>query len=386
VIPPSQHPAQWPATPTLPLPPMSAVPAPSVSEQARPTRTWYAVLALLLLAPACGEMLSGSTPPLMFINPFSLLVEVGLYGCGALLIRELVKRRGLGWRSVLVLGAAYGILEEGLVVTSWFNPYWPDVLSLHGYSRWLDTNWFWALSLTMYHAVVSISIPIVLAEALFPWVAARPWLRRGGITFLSIWLGLVCVLGVLGFGFLAYRKQGYTHPPLTYFVALALAVILVVLALKLPRPPTANVPPERVPPQPPVAPAQWPRRAPRLWTLRLAGFGYIVAFFAISWGIGPAIRWPPLALVLLATLGALAAWRLLAWSRRAGWGARSRLALAAGAVFFFILLAPLLEFAAHPAGKIMTGMTLAAVFWLAFVVLLAFRLKRFERRFGTTLA
>ncbi len=364
-------------------------------------RTWYAVLALLLLAPACGEMLSGSTPPLMFVNPISLFIQAGLYGSGALLIREVVRRNGLGWRSVLVLGAAYGILEEGLVVTSWFNPYWPDVVSLHGYSRWLGINWFWALSLTMYHAVCSITVPIVLAEALFPRIAARPWLRRGSITLFAIWLGLVCVLGLLGFGFLEFRQQGYTHPPVTYFYALGLAISLVAVGLTLPRP---RMRAEFLVPAPAPAPVQgpysapaylWnaapgmqsplppsprpPRRAPRLWTLRLAGFGYILGFFAISWGFGPALRWPPLALLLLAGWGAFAAWRLFAWSARPGWGPRSRLALASGVVVFFVLLAPLLEFAAHPAGRVMTGMTAAAAIWLAFVVALAFRPRHFER-------
>lgn len=384
----------------MPAPPAQAwvrIPA------ARRPRTWYAVLALLFLAPACGEMLSGSTPPLMFVYPFSLFFEAGLYGCGALLIREVVRRNGLGWRGVLVLGAAYGILEEGLVVTSWFNPFWPDVLSLHGYSRWLDTNWFWALSLTMYHAVVSITMPIVLAEALFPRVAGRPWLRRGSTVLFSVWLGVVCALGLLGFGLLEFRKQGYTHPPLTYFFALGLTISLLAVALTLPRPrprslppgpqmPAAGYPPAPayawnatvVVPNPPPSPApahqaRRVRRTPRLWTLRLAGFGYILIFFAISWGLGPAIGWPPGSLLLLAGWGAFAAWRLFAWSSRPGWSARSQLALASGVVFFFVLLAPLLEYAAHPAGKVMTGMSLAALLWLGFVVALSFRLRRYER-------
>src|SRR5258707_57155 len=89
-------------------------------------RLWPALLTLYFLAPAVGELLSGSTPPLLFISPFSLLFEAGLYGSGAILVRELARRRGLGWGSIVLLGAAYGILEEGLVVTSWFNPYLPD--------------------------------------------------------------------------------------------------------------------------------------------------------------------------------------------------------------------------------------------------------------------
>src|SRR5262249_61423005 len=144
-------------------------------------RSWPAVLTLFFLAPVVGEMLSGSTPPVMFVNPFSLLLETGLYGSGAVLTRELVRRRGLGWASMLLLGAAYGILEEGLTITSWFNPYLPDLPSLGSYGRLVDTNWVWALGLTTYHAVVSITIPILLAETLFPRLAERPWLGRPGL-------------------------------------------------------------------------------------------------------------------------------------------------------------------------------------------------------------
>ena len=88
----------------------------------RPQRTWPALLTLFFLAPIIPEMLTGSTPPLMFINPTSLLFETGLYGSGAILIRELVRRRGLGWSSIVLLGAAYGILEEGLVMYKLVQP------------------------------------------------------------------------------------------------------------------------------------------------------------------------------------------------------------------------------------------------------------------------
>jgi len=111
----------------------------------RPQRTWTALLTLFLLAPIIPEMITGSTPPLMFINPISLLFETGLYGSGAILIRELVRRRGLGWSSIVLLGAAYGILEEGLIITSWFNPYWPDLGKLAYYGRVFDTSWIWAV-------------------------------------------------------------------------------------------------------------------------------------------------------------------------------------------------------------------------------------------------
>jgi hypothetical protein len=44
-----------------------------------------------------------------------------MYGGGALVIREAVRRAGRGWPSILALGLAYGVLEEGLVTQSLFN-------------------------------------------------------------------------------------------------------------------------------------------------------------------------------------------------------------------------------------------------------------------------
>ena len=339
------------STPT----PSDAPTLPSMPSVAPRVPTWPALLTLFFLSPAVGEMLSGSTPPLLFINPVSLLAEGSLYGCGAILVRELVRRRGLGWSSILLLGAAYGVLEEGLVVTSWFNPYWPDVLPLHGYSRALGTNWFWAASLTTYHAVVSITVPIILVEALFPRIAERPWLGRRGLWGFALWLGVTSVVELIGFGFVAFQKRGYTHPPAMYFGALALAVALVAIGLRL-------KPPRAVPTT---------RMAPGPWRLRLAGLAATVIFFLISWGVGPAIRFWPASIALLLGFVAFAGWRVRRWAGQAGWWAEHRLALAAGVMSFFILLAPLLEAGASKAGKNASGMTPMALVWLVGLILLS---------------
>lgn len=68
---------------------------PPVQQLASPPGRWKAILTLLVLAPAIGELLSGSSTPQQFFNPLSFLLLVGLYGCGALLVRELVALREL---------------------------------------------------------------------------------------------------------------------------------------------------------------------------------------------------------------------------------------------------------------------------------------------------
>ena len=160
---------------------------------------WKPILVLLVLSPAVGELLSGSSPPLQFFNPVFFLLLVGLYGCGALLVRETAARRQLNGAGVLLLGAAYGIIEEGLTCKSFFNPYWTDTGYLSVYGRGWGVNWVWAFGLTAYHMVVSIAVPVFLTEALFPARAQEPWLRRRGWIIAGTSLGLVVILGFLGF-------------------------------------------------------------------------------------------------------------------------------------------------------------------------------------------
>ncbi len=107
-------------------------------------RHWKPVLTLLVLSPAIGELLSGSSPPLQFFNPLFFMLLVGLYGCGALLVRETVALHRLNAAGLLLLGAAYGIVEEGLMCKSFFNPHWTDTGFLSVYGRAGGVNWVWA--------------------------------------------------------------------------------------------------------------------------------------------------------------------------------------------------------------------------------------------------
>ena len=131
---------------------------------------WPVLLTLYFLSPLFAEILSGSTPPLLFIQPFGFIFIPLLYGSSAILIREILVRRLLGWGNALVLGAAFGVFQEALVVQTWYNfmakssPSHQD--SLYGVS--LGTNWVWALNLTIYHAVISITLPLILLGAALP--------------------------------------------------------------------------------------------------------------------------------------------------------------------------------------------------------------------------
>jgi hypothetical protein len=133
----------------------------------------HPVLLLLLLTPGIPEYLSSSSAinnvvfnPLLFL--LQLTANLGLYGPGALLVHDARVRWKKGWGTVLLLGAAYGILEEGVALSTLFDPKAAPAGSLGVYGHWLGVNWVWAVGTVPFHAIFSISIPILLLGLVLP--------------------------------------------------------------------------------------------------------------------------------------------------------------------------------------------------------------------------
>jgi hypothetical protein len=106
-----------------------------------------------------------------------------MYGGGALLIREVARRAGRGWPTMLLLAVAYGVLQPGLLDQSLFNP------SYEGYDFQsaahvpaLGISAHWATTFVGGHAVWSIAVPIAVVETLVPERRTTPWLGRAGLT------------------------------------------------------------------------------------------------------------------------------------------------------------------------------------------------------------
>jgi len=74
---------------------------------------------LFLGAPLIAEFLLGNFS-ITAIGTLGVLAP--MYGGGALMIREAARRSRRGWPSIFLLALAYGILEEGLLMQSLFNP------------------------------------------------------------------------------------------------------------------------------------------------------------------------------------------------------------------------------------------------------------------------
>jgi len=180
---------------------------------------------LLLLSPCIAELLSSSSPPLEFFQPLTFLLLISFYGTGALLVREAWVRWGRSPLTLLLLDAAYGIFEEGLIVKSFFSTTWPDLGVLAWYGRWLGVNWVWAVMLTLYHSVFSISIPIILSELLFPEIRREPWFSPRGLKVSAVVFALV---SLIFFVFFRYRV------PVVHLLASLFSVLfLIVYSRKL---------------------------------------------------------------------------------------------------------------------------------------------------------
>jgi hypothetical protein len=326
-------------------------------------RMWPVLLTLYFLSPLVAEILSGSTPPLLFIQPFGFIFIPLLYGSSAILIREILVRRRMGWGNALVLGAAFGIFQEALVVQTWFN-FMAKSSPSHSngaYGVWLGTNWVWALNLTIYHAVISITLPLIWLSLLFPQRATAKGLRRRGVVLFLLWLIIPCGLLAVQVARVQFAKEGYHGPPLAgYILASVLLVGLTVIGSFI------RIPSHR--PQP-------GKLAPGIWTVRLTMFGLTTLFFLLAF-ILPATKIPAIFTSAIAVgIFSFGLWRIANWSARVGWNARHWLGLVMGLLGWYLLIwGPLLEFGLRlPARE---GLTLANLIVMIALFVFDRRLKR----------
>ncbi len=284
-------------------------------------KLWTPAVVLFFLAPAVGELMSGSAPPAEFFNPFTFTFLAILYGGGAILARELTHRWGKGWPTLLMLGAAYGVIEEGLMVKSFFDPNWIDLDVLGVYGRALGVNWVWTAELTIYHAVFSITIPVMLVGLIFPDWRDRPWVSPKAFRRLA-------ALFVLNGVFIFLALTPYRPPVAPYATAVLVTIWLIRRAKRLPYPRYELT----------------ERPSARSWRFFALGFLGTVGLFFFSWAL-PNLNVPVIfTLALLIALPFWMRWRLLRLiGRGEGWPFRQQWAAAAGALSFFILLAPIME-------------------------------------------
>jgi hypothetical protein len=181
-------------------------------------------IVLSVLALAIPEIIMGSTP---VSRADQWLFEFLFYGSGVLLIREIIIKFKLGWASVIILGLAFGLTEEGLLLQSVFNP---GFLNLDlSFGRVGGVNWVWAQFIVGYHALFSISIPVFLAELIFRKRQNLPWLSK-------VWFWIICVVfafSSLSFYLIFHNMSDFKTTPSHYLIALAIIIVLVLIAFRI---------------------------------------------------------------------------------------------------------------------------------------------------------
>ena len=137
--------------------------------------------SLFLLSPLVGEWLFGNQP-ITTIDALVLLAP--LYGGGALLVREVARRSGRGWPTILLLAATYALLLEGPIDQMLWNPHYGGFDMGAAYAAthvpFLGTSIEMLQDVLTLHTIFSIAVPIALIEAFDPAPRA-PWLGKFGL-------------------------------------------------------------------------------------------------------------------------------------------------------------------------------------------------------------
>jgi hypothetical protein len=272
-----------------------------------PQRSIAAALTLFFLAPLVAEYLLGDLPITLFS---ALIILAPMYGGGALLIRELTRRTGRGWATMLLLGCAYTLIEEGFSTQTLFNP---NTYGMHllrfAWIPSLGIGAWWTLFMLNLHPFWSIGVSIALAEGLFPARARTPWLGKIGTSVVA----LLYAAGIIANAAYAYHQSHFRASNAQFLVTALLTILIVIAAFLLPS----------------RAASATAGQVPSPWLTGAGAFllGLVVFLAFPIWGWGAVAMMLAADLVFLISLGMLA--------RRSGWTPLHTLSLAAGGAIFY---------------------------------------------------
>ena len=262
---------------------------------------------------------------------------------------------------MLMLGAAYTLIGEGLVSQSLFNP---DYMKKHwhllypAYIPSLGIGGWWTVFMFNLHTFWSMGVSIALVEALFPVEAEAPWLGPVGDSVVA----LVFVLGSAASFGIGFKQNQFVASHAQLVGAALLSALLMVCAFLIPA--------RRSPMAGGMAPSPW---IPSPWVTGAVAFllGMAALHAPPKWGwaaVGAMLAIDAVFLVLV-TL----------FSRQTGWSALHVLSLAAGGALDYGIRA----FTAKPLVggalwmRISNTVFLAAAVWL--IGLGARRVMRYQR-------
>jgi hypothetical protein len=274
-------------------------------------------LLLAFLAPMFAEVLPGAT---RFSSIFVFPIELAVWGGGAVMARAIVRKRGLGWWSLLLFGLALSIAEEFLIQQTSVAPL---VIRLKGetWARAFGVNYIYLLWALAYESIWVVLLPALTVELIFPERRKETWLNRPGAILIGLLFALGCFFAWFTWTQIARTKvfhQPPYAPPLGWVVVALVAIaLLIFIALRLPSKPSGR---SFTPP--------WP------WLLGLLGAIWAVLWFGLvvlAFGINPSF---PEAAAGAGGLGIVALLVIFIprWAAHPEWGRRHDYAVIAGSL------------------------------------------------------
>ena len=267
-----------------------------------------AAIGLIFVAPLVAEFLLGNLP----IKLLPALIVLGpMYGGGALLIREVARRSGRGWPTMLLLGAAYTFIEEGLVTQSLFNP---DYLRIHmhlldhAYIPALGIGAWWTVFMLNLHTFWSVSVSIALVEALIPGDSTAPWLGKIGDAVVTV----VFLIGIAANVFFTVKTEHFVASHSQFLMTVVVCLCFIGIAFLVPR--------RSLPSGTGAIPNAWVTGVmawvfgvsvlitPSGWNWEAVAIllALDTVFLAMVWALSRSRHWTPLHTLSLASGGALA--------------------------------------------------------------------------------
>jgi hypothetical protein len=278
------------------------------------------ILTLVVLSPVIAEVLFGSTHISML---YLLLPQICIYGGAALMIHTLTRHRG--WNAILILGIAYAIAEECIILQTSVSPPYQHLLfgsaPNQNYLGMFGINWahlLWALG---YESIWAILLPINITELIFRDRREEPWIGPWG------WLITAILFLVSSYGIWYRFTQTGIAPGLAYeaplsliLISLSIIVALIVFALVGLRPYRSE--------------KTSVRSVPRPWIVGAIAFLLCLPWFSLAilpYLVPPSV--PTSISIMIGLIWAAAGFLLIRrWSTRATWQDSHRLALSMGAL------------------------------------------------------
>lgn len=163
-------------------------------------RKWLAFGLLTLLAVDLSEFMTGgilATPQSLLLFLLIPIVPV-FYGLGVLLVREVTIRWQQGWVTVLLLGGAYGLVQEGLLTKVFFASSSSSAVGYLGiYGRYLGVNWVLVAIALIFHGVFTVTFSLFFLGSLLPETRGRALLSSRQLGAVMSAFGAITAIGYI---------------------------------------------------------------------------------------------------------------------------------------------------------------------------------------------